>query len=65
MQLKSDVLGLSTEPTEADEAATRSFKPPSAKVKSAVDALHHALAERGTDSLVLLGKKFHCYGLTL
>lgn len=59
MQLQTDILGVQLEPTEADEAATRAFKPPAKKVKEAIDALHHALAERGTDSLVLLGKKFH------
>lgn len=59
MQLQTDVLGVCTEPTAEDEAATRAFKPPAAKVSSAIEALHSALAERGTDSLVQLGKKFH------
>lgn len=59
MQLKTDVLGVAPESAGEGEASARSFKPPAAKVTSAVDALHHALAERGTDSLVQLGKKFH------
>lgn len=59
MQLQTDILGLATEPTAEDESATRAFKPPAAKVASAIEALHAALAERGTDSLVRLGKKFH------
>lgn len=59
MQLQTDILGISPEATEGDEIATRAFKPPAAKVSGAIEALHHALAQRGTDSLVLLGKKFH------
>jgi hypothetical protein len=58
MQIKSDILGESAK-TSAQEGGTGSFKPPAEKLTAAIEALHHALAERGTDSLVLLGKKFH------
>jgi hypothetical protein len=58
VQLQSDLLGISPDAT-GDAESTRAFKPAASKVSSAIDALHHALAERGTDSLVQLGKKFH------
>jgi hypothetical protein len=45
--------------SEGMVASSRGFKPPTEKVQSALNALHEALSKRGTDSLVLLGKKFH------
>jgi hypothetical protein len=59
LQIRIDLLGMKPTPAPLEAGATRGFQPPGTKVSAALDAFHSALALRGTDALVRLGKSFH------
>lgn len=62
MQMQSELLGsagVETGTRELNGSSRTRSAVPAKKVKASQDALRAALANRGTDTLVRLGKKFH------